>query len=66
MGGARMSVCDHRAMGVAGEDRAFECPGCGQVVGRFTAPDGSIYTTQAARDAWRPADAPTSDYAHGA
>lgn len=43
--------CDHALMGVTGEDRAESCPGCGLVIGKFTAEDGRVFTTREAFEA---------------
>lgn len=44
--------CDHSPMGVTGADRAVACGGCGLVIGKFTAPDGAVFTTKSAHDAY--------------
>jgi hypothetical protein len=39
-------------MTTTGPDTSTTCPGCGLVIGKFTAPDGKVFTTRAAHDAY--------------
>lgn len=49
-------TCDHSPMGGG---VVVTCSGCGIVMGRFEAPDGRVFTTQAAFEGRGP-DAPSA------
>jgi hypothetical protein len=37
-------------MTTTGPDASVTCAGCGLVIGKFTAPDGKVFTTKTAHD----------------